>query len=59
MSMKLLDGKKIAENRLSDLMDQVEKLDQQLALAVVLVGDEPASHLYVKLKEKKGKRGWY
>ncbi len=53
--MKLLDGKKIAEYKLYGLLDDIKVLNKQLALAVILIGDDPASHLYVKLKEKKAK----
>ncbi len=54
--MKILDGKKYAENRLKLLKERVDKLPFTPSLAVVLVGDDPASHLYVKLKEKAAKK---
>jgi len=53
--MKLIDGKKIAANKLTVIKDIVGQLNVEPALAVVLIGDDPASHLYVKLKEKAAK----
>lgn len=53
--MNLIDGKKIAETKLDTLFEKLSELNKQLALAVILVGDDPASHLYIKLKEKKAK----
>jgi len=53
--MKLIDGKKIAAQKLCVVKDAVERLGAEPALAVVLIGDDPASHLYVKLKEKAAK----
>lgn len=53
--MKFINGKKIAEKKLVILKEKVAKLKKELALAVILVGNDPASHLYVKLKEKKAR----
>ena len=53
--MKKIDGKKIATNKLTQVKETVDKLEVEPALAVVLVGDDDASHLYVKLKEKAAK----
>jgi methylenetetrahydrofolate dehydrogenase (NADP+)/methenyltetrahydrofolate cyclohydrolase len=55
-AMKLLDGKKIAEEKLEMLKTRVAQLPHAPSLAVILVGDDPASHLYVKLKEKAAKK---
>lgn len=54
--MKLIDGKKIAEKKLLGVKEVAEKLEVEPALAAVLIGDDPASHLYVKLKEKAAKK---
>ena len=55
MSAKILDGKKIsAEIRLS-IKEEVKKLKERSispTLAVVLIGDDPASKVYVGQKEK-------
>jgi len=53
--MKKIDGKKIAGKKLLNVKKTVESLNFEPALGVVLVGDNPASHLYVKLKEKAAK----
>lgn len=49
---QLIDGKKIADGILSDLKKKVALLSHKPGLAIILVGDDPASHLYVKLKNK-------
>lgn len=54
--MKLIDGKKIAEKKLTELKEKINNLNKELSLAVILVGNDPASQLYVKLKEKKAKK---
>jgi len=53
--MKIIDGKKIANKILTGLKKEITAKKLNLCLVVVLVGDDPASHLYVKLKEKKAK----
>ena len=50
---KILSGKKISELILTQLKDKVEKLDTKPGLAALLVGDDPASEIYVGNKEKK------
>lgn len=55
MSGVVLDGKKIRDEILSELRPRVEALKAKgtpPALAVVLVGDDPASHIYVRSKLK-------
>ncbi|MFA5070406.1 MAG: bifunctional 5,10-methylenetetrahydrofolate dehydrogenase/5,10-methenyltetrahydrofolate cyclohydrolase [Patescibacteria group bacterium] len=53
--MKLIDGKSLASKILGKLKTQVSQLTYAPGLAVILVGDDPASQLYVKLKEKAAK----
>lgn len=53
--MKLLDGKILSEKILDDVCAKVRKEADHPHLAVFLVGDDPASHLYVSLKEKAAK----
>jgi methylenetetrahydrofolate dehydrogenase (NADP+)/methenyltetrahydrofolate cyclohydrolase len=48
----ILDGKAVAEKRRPFLRAQAAKLKQKPGLAAVLVGDNPSSQLYVKLKQK-------
>jgi methylenetetrahydrofolate dehydrogenase (NADP+) / methenyltetrahydrofolate cyclohydrolase len=51
----LIDGKAVSQKVKEQVQDRVEKLKQQgvvPGLAVVLIGDNPASHTYVKNKQK-------
>ncbi|MGO2082165.1 bifunctional methylenetetrahydrofolate dehydrogenase/methenyltetrahydrofolate cyclohydrolase FolD [Vagococcus sp.] len=56
MSFKLLDGKKVAETIQKDLKMKMLKRHQAgkriPTLAVIIVGEDSASHVYVKNKEK-------
>ncbi len=52
MSAKTIDGKAVARRITDDAEAELAKLGVTPGLAVVLVGDDPASHLYVRLKEK-------
>jgi|tagenome__1003787_1003787.scaffolds.fasta_scaffold20696424_2 methylenetetrahydrofolate dehydrogenase (NADP+) / methenyltetrahydrofolate cyclohydrolase len=55
MSGLVLDGKKVRDEILEELRPRVEKLRAKFrapALAVVLVGDDPASQIYVRGKIK-------
>lgn len=47
---KILDGKKLATTILADLHSRVAKLSFQPGLAVIMVGDDPASTAYVNQK---------
>ncbi len=50
--MKIIDGKAYAEAIKKDVAERVSQLEVQPKLAVLLLGDDPASHLYVSMKEK-------
>lgn len=56
MAAKLLDGKKISEDLLSQLKQRIEaRKDRNLrapCLVVILVGDDPASAIYVGAKRR-------
>lgn len=52
MSARTIDGKAIAALVRADVAAAVKTLPAQPALAVVLVGDDPASHVYVSSKAK-------
>ena len=52
MKAKILSGKPIRDQVLNDLMGMVKKLKRKPTLAIVLVGDDPASAVYVREKEK-------
>ena len=55
MAAKIIDGRKIASQMQAELAAEVEKLKKTNitpGLAVILVGDDPASQSYVAAKEK-------
>ena len=54
--MKLLEGKKISEKVLNEVKTSIRKEKLKPVLAVVLVGDDKASEIYVKLKGKAAKK---
>ena len=51
-SAKIIDGKVIAQKFKQEIRDKVKKMDKKPGLAAILVGDDKASHQYVKLKKK-------
>ncbi len=62
--MQILDGKKLSQKIKSQIKSQTKELKEKHnivpGLAVVLVGDDPASLTYVKMKEKACKEvGFY
>ena len=51
----LIDGKKISQDIKNEVKDRVASLKEHgiaVTLAVILVGDDPASHVYVRNKKK-------
>ena len=54
--MQLIDGKSLANKVQASVTAEVEQLKQEKnivpGLAVILIGDDPASHAYVKMKAK-------
>ncbi len=50
--MKIIDGKAIALELQSQLKEKIERLDVKPGLAVVIVGEDPASKIYVRNKVK-------
>jgi methylenetetrahydrofolate dehydrogenase (NADP+)/methenyltetrahydrofolate cyclohydrolase len=53
MTARIIDGKAIAAQLRAEVADAVRALPAQPALAVVLVGDDPASQVYVSSKVKQ------
>lgn len=49
----ILDGRKIAEEITADLKEKIGQLTKKPKLSVILVGNNPASKIYVNLKQKK------
>ncbi len=54
--MVVIDGKAIAEEIKNDIALEVSKLSKKPGLAVIIVGDDPASKVYVSNKEKTCKK---
>jgi methylenetetrahydrofolate dehydrogenase (NADP+) / methenyltetrahydrofolate cyclohydrolase len=52
MTATLMDGKALAARVRADVAREVAELDQPVGLATVLVGEDPASAIYVSNKEK-------
>lgn len=50
--MHLLDGKIVKQERLEELKKKVNELNERLGLAVIQIGNDPASKVYVGQKEK-------
>lgn len=48
----IINGKDVAKTLKESLAQRVEKMDEKPGLAVILVGDDPASHVYVRNKIK-------
>jgi len=63
MSAFIIDGNKISEDIRKDLEIQVPSLEKRTGkvpgLAVVLVGEDPASQVYVRMKGKRSKELGY
>tara|TARA_B100000315_G_C14568177_1_gene584046 strand:- start:1433 stop:2281 length:849 start_codon:yes stop_codon:yes gene_type:complete len=60
MVAKIIDGKQVADKFLDDITKRVNVSKEKPGLAIVLVGNNPASEIYVGLKEKKAnKLGFY
>lgn len=51
-SAVILDGQKIAQEIKRELKEKISRRHKRPGLAVILIGDDPASTLYVNLKEK-------
>ncbi len=50
--MKIIDGKALAEELRAELKTKIEQSDKTPGLAVVIVGEDPASRIYVRNKIK-------
>lgn len=53
---KILDGKTLSRKILDNLSEEIAKLDKKPHLTVILVGEDPASELYVGLKKKAAEK---
>ena len=50
--MKVIDGKALAAKLRAELKEKIEASGKEIGLAVVIVGDDPASRIYVRNKIK-------
>ena len=55
MPAKIIDGNKIAAKFLDEINEKIKGSKEKPGLAIVLVGNNPASEIYVNFKEKKAK----
>ena len=55
MTAKIIDGNKLASEIRESIKKKVKKLNEKPGLAVVIVGENPASKVYVGMKEKDSK----
>lgn len=49
----IINGKKTAQLIFDELKEKVSKLSEKPTIAVIIVGENPASKIYVKIKHKK------
>ena len=60
MPAKIIDGKKVADRFIADIKKKISRLKEKPGLAIVKVGNNPASEIYVSRKEKKAEEiGFY
>ncbi len=60
MPAKIIDGNKIAKRIIESIKNKVKNMKEKPGLALVLVGNNPASEIYVNFKEKDSKEaGFY
>ncbi|MBI2655682.1 bifunctional 5,10-methylenetetrahydrofolate dehydrogenase/5,10-methenyltetrahydrofolate cyclohydrolase [Candidatus Woesearchaeota archaeon] len=55
MSAKIIDGNKIAKSIIESVKNKVKSMKEKPGLALVMVGNNPASEVYVNFKEKDSK----
>jgi methylenetetrahydrofolate dehydrogenase (NADP+)/methenyltetrahydrofolate cyclohydrolase len=52
-SQNILDGRILAKHITSEIKKEISKYKKKPSLTVILIGDNPASHTYVRIKSKK------
>src|SRR5918996_6510348 len=52
MSARIIDGKAVAARVRAEVASEIERMDVTPGLATVLVGDDPASAVYVRMKRE-------
>jgi len=53
MTAKIIDGKEIASKILFELKEQVSHMERKPGISIIIVGDNPVSQVYVRIKEKR------
>ena len=54
----ILDGKMLRDKIFESLKAKLDKMQQKPTLAVILVGENPASQIYVRNKKKDCRKTW-
>lgn len=54
--VEILDGKKLRDKLLANLKEKIDKFSKKPTLVVILVGDNPASEIYVNNKKKTAEK---
>lgn len=54
--MKILDGKRISQKILTKIRNEVKKRDLKLRLAVILIGENPVSQVFINQKKKASQK---
>ncbi|OIO51580.1 bifunctional methylenetetrahydrofolate dehydrogenase/methenyltetrahydrofolate cyclohydrolase [Candidatus Uhrbacteria bacterium CG_4_10_14_0_8_um_filter_58_22] len=56
MSARIIDGRAVARRILAETRSEIESIDMTPGLGVIMVGDDPASKVYVRKKMEAAKR---
>lgn len=59
MSAKIIDGRQLANEVVSAAIAKASRLPRRPGLGVVIVGDDPASHIYVRGKKKRAEQAGF
>ena len=56
MTAKIIDGRAVAEKILAETRSEIKTLESTPGLGVILVGDDPASKIYVRKKKETAEK---
>ena len=59
MSATIIDGRKLADEVVAAAVEKASHLTRRPGLGVVIVGDDPASHIYVRGKKKRAEEAGF
>ena len=51
--MEILNGKKVSSEIFANVKEELDKIKKKIGFAIIWVGDNPASEIYVRNKLKK------